>query len=84
MSAEPVWNEIDSSNVKAIAYVEDSRTLMVEFAHGGFYTYDGVERDHYVDLVHAESVGRYLNQVIKALYPYRKFSSRDELVAAAA
>lgn len=76
------WEVVDSSNVSEVAYVEDSRTLCVRFANGGLYTYSDVSPDNYHGLVGAESVGRYLNAVIKALHPYDKFNSEAELIAA--
>lgn len=76
-----VWTEVDSSNIASVAYHEDTKTMCVKFAHGGLYTYQGVDNEIYVSLVHAESVGKYLNDVIKPNYAYTKFNSENELIA---
>lgn len=80
--AHLMWEHTDSSNVNRVAYHDDSSTLCVEFAGGALYTYEGVTLDHYHGLVGAESVGRYLNSVIKSTYHYTRFYSEDELLAA--
>lgn len=74
------WETVDSSNVRRVAYDEKSQTVCVEFHNGGLYTYAGVDYDVYMGLVGSESVGKYLNNVIK-MYPYVKFNSEDELLA---
>lgn len=74
------WTEVDSSNVKAVALEERTHTLCVLFHNGGLYTYAGVPSETYSDLVHAESVGRYLNQVIKGMYPYTRWLSMLDLM----
>ncbi len=76
-----VWTEIDSSNVQSVAYHEDTNNLCVQFKGGGLYSYSGVDHETYVSLVHAESVGRYLNSVIKVMYPYTKWSDEQEFLS---
>lgn len=76
-----VWTEVESSNVKRVAFHDNSKNLCVEFNNGELYAYHGVDNDTYVSLVHAESVGKYLNSVVKALYPYTKFSDEIELLS---
>jgi hypothetical protein len=75
-----VWTETDSSNVSAVAYDTPTKTLCVKFGSGGIYTYKGVANEIYVDLVHAESVGKYLNSVVKPNYPYERFESEADLL----
>lgn len=74
------WTHVDSSNVEAVAYHEGTQKLCVRFKNGGLYSYDDVEEDIYVGLVHAASVGRYLNEQVKAMYPYTKYSGMLDLV----
>ena len=74
------WTEVDSSNVDAIAHDPASKTLAVRFKGGGLYTYDGVNHDEYANFVHAESIGKYLNNVIKVLYPYKKWSNEADVI----
>lgn len=75
------WTDVGSSNVQSVTYHPESRTLGVLFTNGGLYSYDGVEEDVYVSMVHAESVGRYLNQMVKGRYAYLRWFSEQELLA---
>lgn len=61
-----------SSNVCAIGYDADSRTLEVEFNDGSVYQYEGVPQDEYEGLMNADSKGKYLNANIKGRYSYVK------------
>lgn len=81
MAAEElVWTNVDSSNVNRIAYEENSQTLCVEFNNGGLYVYRHVDMEVYVDFVHADSVGKYLNSAIKPYYEYEKFADEASLL----
>jgi len=75
------WTDVDSSNVRRVGYHEDTRTLCVEFSNGGLYTYSDVDNEIFVSMVHAESVGRYLNQMVKVMHPYTKFNTHEELLS---
>ena len=61
---------VTSSNVAAVGYDPNTMTLEVEFRNGAVYQYFDVPETVYHDLVSASSVGRYLNQNIKASYRY--------------
>lgn len=63
---------VDSSNVEAVGYDEDSSTLQVEFKNGGTYQYFDVPENVFIGLRDAESVGRYLVSTIKGVYRYSK------------
>jgi hypothetical protein len=52
--------------VKAVGYDEENKTLTVKFKSGGIYQYEGVQPEMYVDLLAAESVGRFVSQVVRA------------------
>lgn len=76
------WTDVESSNVGSVAYDESSQVMAVRFHSGDLYAYETVDMDVYVGLVHAESVGKYLNNVVKmGGYPYTKFFSEQELLA---
>lgn len=78
--AEPlIWTETDSTNVKRVAYHDNTQSLCVEFHNGGLYSYADVTEDIYVALVHAPSVGQYLNMVVKGMHPYEHYSSMLDL-----
>lgn len=57
---------VKSSNVKAVGYDEETKTLQVHFKSGGVYQYAGVQPEMYADLLAAESVGRFVSQVVRA------------------
>lgn len=77
-----IWTDVDSSNVESVAYDDDTQIMGVKFHNGGLYAYETIEMDVYVGLVHAESVGKYLHNVVKAgAYPYTKLYSEQELLA---
>ena len=56
---------VKSSNVKAVGYDEENKTLQVEYKSGGIYQYPGVQPEIYADLLAAESVGRFVSQVVR-------------------
>lgn len=63
---------VDSSNVEAVGYDEDSLTLQVEFKNGGTYQYFDVQEEVFIGLRDAASVGGYLAARIKGTYRYSK------------
>ena len=63
---------VDSSNVEAVGYDEDSSTLQVEFKGGTTYQYFDVQEEVFVGLRDADSVGKYLAARIKGSYRYSK------------
>ena len=63
---------VDSSNVAAVGYDEDSFTLQVEFNKGGIYQYFDVPEHLFEGLRDAESVGGFLAANIKGHYRFSK------------
>ena len=57
---------VKSSNVKSVGYDAEEKVLEVEFKSGGVYQYAGVQPEMYADLLKAESVGRFVSQVVRA------------------
>lgn len=76
-----IWTEVGSSNVKAVAYCEQTQNMGVEFTSGALYSYKGVDMEVYSGLVGAQSVGQYFDRVIKksGMYDYERFHSREGL-----
>ena len=66
------WTPVTSSNIREISYDRGSQTLYVQFLHGGEYSYSGVPEDIYLGRLSAESVGSFLHQNVKGIYPYKK------------
>ncbi|MDR7089960.1 KTSC domain-containing protein [Cellvibrio fibrivorans] len=63
---------VESSNVAAVGYDEDSSTLQVEFKNGTTYQYFDVPQHQFIGLRDADSVGGYLAAHIKGSYRYSK------------
>lgn len=69
---------VDSSNVEAIGYDPDARTLHVRFKGGARYTYDDVSPAHHEDLIGAKSVGQHLYNNIIGKFPGQKMKDEDD------
>ena len=52
-------NSVSSSNLASIGYDVPTKTLEVEFNHGGVYQYFDVPQDEYEALMSADSHGKY-------------------------
>ena len=62
--------KVESSNIASIGH--DGSILEVEFNSGAVYQYENVPIATYVELLQAESVGKYFNKNIKSRYNYRR------------
>jgi hypothetical protein len=58
--------KVASSNIDAIAH--EGQTLIVRFTSGAAYSYEGVPRSVYEELLNAPSVGRYFGSMIRPNY----------------
>ena len=63
---------VDSSNIEAIGYDNDSQALHVQFLSGGCYIYIDVPRHVFDALISAPSKGSFLNREIKNVYQFTK------------
>lgn len=61
---------LQSSNIAAAGYDEETRELTVQFASGSTYTYRDVGKDAFDGLVEAPSAGRYFATHIKGFYNF--------------
>lgn len=57
---------VSSTQLSSIGYDEVTATLEVEFHKGGIYQYFGVSAETYRQLMTAESVGTYFNEMIRS------------------
>jgi hypothetical protein len=64
---------VESSNVHSVGYNPRTETAYVRFHSNVLYSYSGVPVDEFEGLLHASSVGRYLNSNIKGTYPYHRW-----------
>ena len=63
---------VDSSNIEAIGYDDNTQELHVKFLSGGYYTYSNVPRAVFDDLMNAPSKGSFLNREVKGVYQFAK------------
>lgn len=68
--------KVKSSNVDRVGYNNETKELHVIFLTGAEYKYIGVPESEYLNLVGAESVGKYLNGQIKPVYPVEKVNAK--------
>ena len=66
----PDWIEVDSRAIAAVAY-EDGE-LFVQWKGGRGYVYSVVPEHKFDELMHADSIGGYVNSEIKPCYDPRK------------
>jgi hypothetical protein len=66
MQREPV----ESSMLRSAGYDPEREILELEFNNGRIYRYFGVPPEVFVELLNAESKGRYFLAEIDDLYPY--------------
>jgi hypothetical protein len=62
------WTPLASSNLSAMRYDEQSRTLQIRFQSGRSYDYQDVPADVADGLKQADSPGRYFLNSIKGVY----------------
>lgn len=63
---------VHSSDIRAIGYEPETKTLEVEFHSGGVYQYSGVPESVYRGLLQSASKGSYFHNHIKDRYPFRR------------
>lgn len=63
---------ISSSNLESVGYDATTRTLEIEFHHGGIYQYVNVPESVYRALLGAASAGSYFHENIRDVYPYQR------------
>ena len=68
----PEMTYVDSANIEAIGYDDDTQELHVQFLSGGYYIYHNVPRQIFDALMSAPSKGSFLNREIKSAYQFTK------------
>jgi hypothetical protein len=63
---------VTSSNVASVGYDPELKVLEIEFKNQSVYQYADVPPEKYDGMLHAESVGKFLNSEIKGTYEYTK------------
>lgn len=63
-----------SSQVKTTSYNEEEKWMIVEFANGGRYRYEGVPLDTWKLSLITTSIGKFINTTIKPNYEVKKLN----------
>lgn len=64
--------EVTSSELRWVGYEESTRLLEVEFHSGEIYRYFGVPAGLVLELLEAESIGRFFNAHIRSKFAFEK------------
>lgn len=68
----PDMFQVSSSNVAAVGYDANEKTVYVRFLNQSLYIYKGVPENEFNNLKKAASVGSYLHRNFKNVYPYAR------------
>ena len=68
------WHDVESTNLKKVAYVEFSETLYIEFKTDRVYSYSGVPKFFFQQLLNSNipDKGWYFNNYIRGIYAYQE------------
>jgi hypothetical protein len=64
--------QVESEAIDEIDYETARSTLLVRFAHGGWYSYFAVPRSVYELFIAADSKGRFFHEHIRDRYTFRR------------
>lgn len=67
-----ILNKVDSSNIDAIGYDKETKTLFVAYKTGVVYKYFDVPAEVYQKFLDAPSKGHFMNTEIKNIYSFVK------------
>ncbi len=59
---------VESSNIRAIGYDKEEKTLFVQFKNYNEFSFEGVPKETHDALMAAESVGKYFHSHIKGKF----------------
>jgi hypothetical protein len=68
------WNEVVSSNIKAISYNTDNNILLVRFVDDSVYEYNGVSSTIYKAFLLAPSKGKFFHHNIRLVFPSKRIA----------
>lgn len=63
---------VQSSNVAEVGYDPTTMTMEVAFTNGTIYQYFDIPEALFQEMLHSESIGKFLNSQIKNSYRYAK------------
>ena len=68
----PEMKPVVSSQIKSIGHDTNTDTLYIRFSSNTIYQYKDVPHNVYIEMLNSPSVGKFLNDKIKGIYPYKK------------
>lgn len=71
----PRMHHVTSSSISAVGYDDAHGRLFLDYVNGGRYVHYGVPASVHRELLAAESIGAYVNRVIKPRYPAESVES---------
>ena len=66
------FQEVKSSYIKAVTYDEKTELLKVKFKKGAVFSYQGVPKDTFDNLMLAPSIGAFFAHEIRGVYRFKK------------
>lgn len=72
---------VESSNITSIGYSSTIKTLELEFTSGTVYQYFDVPRSVYLDLMKADSHGRFFSQYVRNEFEYEKQTVEESVTS---
>lgn len=67
---------VESSNLRSVGFDTMTKTLEVEFRHGGVYRYLEVPDDVHAELMKAESKGRFFQVNVRGKFKFERTTAR--------
>jgi hypothetical protein len=65
---------VDSSQIFAVGYDPEKKTLRVQFHSGGIYDYADVPEQVHTNMLAAKSAGSFLHTHVKGKYQYKRLN----------
>ncbi|MEK6880098.1 MAG: KTSC domain-containing protein [Nanoarchaeota archaeon] len=69
--------KVESSNLEKIGYDIDKKVLAVQFDSGRVYNYSNVPQEVVLNLLFAESIGKYFNANIREKYTFEEVKENE-------
>ncbi len=66
---------VKSSNLQSVGFDPKTKTLEIEFLHGGVYRYFEVPEPLHAELMKAESKGSFFQKNVKSKFRFERISS---------
>ena len=76
------FERVESSNIEAVKYEPERKTMTVRFNSGGVYEYDNVPKHKHTQMMGAKSKGKFLNQHVKGQHDFSKVDNHGNMEGA--